>query len=636
MKLLTALPKFIPEFRDLLAAIDSGRCPAALSGLSPVHRAHFAAAAATELDRPLVMVCADEEEAQRLCGDLTAFLGVPSQLLTAREFAFYDAAAASHQWEHRRLAVFRAMTAGEAPVVVATIEALLQRTLPPPLLDSVTFTLSMEVPCDLNDLTDALSRAGYSRTEQVEGVGQFALRGGILDFFSPAYDHPVRVEFWGDTIDSMGLFSVTTQRRVESLTCATILPPCEVLPALSPDPDCLGGDRNLPQIYPQLASAADYLPPDALVFFSESSRVAERARTYLWQLEEDVKILLEKELIVGKNAVYARTYEELTALLEDFPVCYLDSFTVSGYAAPPRTLLSVMAKQLPSYGASLETAVSDLAHYQKEGYGAVVLVSSEQRALNLQSLLRDQKIKAAVDFALHDLPKPGDAVIAVGGLSAGFEYPAAKLAVLTEGAAPTGKKKQPKKPTTNRQKLNSYADLSPGDLVVHEHHGVGRFLEMTKMSVDGLEKDYVKIAYAGADVLYVPATQLDLVSKYIGGGDDAGAKRLSKLGGTDWARAKSKARAAVADLAKGLVQLYAQRQRLPGFAFSPDSPWQREFEDQFEYTETDDQLRSVVEIKRDMERPQPMDRLLCGDVGYGKTEVAFRAIMKCILDGKQA
>ncbi|MEG1431265.1 MAG: transcription-repair coupling factor, partial [Oscillospiraceae bacterium] len=189
MKLLTALPKFIPEFRDLLAAIDSGRCPAALSGLSPVHRAHFAAAAATELDRPLVMVCADEEEAQRLCGDLTAFLGVPSQLLTAREFAFYDAAAASHQWEHRRLAVFRAMTAGEAPVVVATIEALLQRTLPPPLLERVTFTLSMEVPCDLNDLTDALSRAGYSRTEQVEGVGQFALRGGILDFFSPAYDH---------------------------------------------------------------------------------------------------------------------------------------------------------------------------------------------------------------------------------------------------------------------------------------------------------------------------------------------------------------------------------------------------------------------------------------------------------------
>ena len=203
-----------------------------------------------------------------------------------------------------------------------------------------------------------------------------------------------------------------------------------------------------------------------------------------------------------------------------------------------------------------------------------------------------------------------------------------------------GVRKRPrpvKKEATNRQKLKSYADLSPGDLVVHEHHGVGRYVGMVKMPADGIEKDYVKIAYAGTDVLYVPATQLDLVSKYIGGGEDAQeTKKLSKLGGTDWERAKTKAKKAVADLAKGLIQLYAQRQRQPGFAFSPDSPWQREFEEQFEYSETDDQLRCIGEIKRDMERPVPMDRLLCGDVGYGKTEVAFRAMMKCVLDGKQA
>ena len=187
------------------------------------------------------------------------------------------------------------------------------------------------------------------------------------------------------------------------------------------------------------------------------------------------------------------------------------------------------------------------------------------------------------------------------------------------------------------QKLKSYADLSPGDLVVHEHHGVGRYVGMVKMPADGIEKDYVKIAYAGSDVLYVPATQLDLISKYIGGGEDAQeTRKLSKLGCTDWERAKKKAKKAVEDLAKGLIQLYAQRQRQPGFAFSPDSPWQREFEEQFEYTETEDQLRCVDEIKRYMEPPVPMDRLLCGDVGYGKTEVAFRAMMKCVLDGKQA
>ena len=241
-----------------------------------------------------------------------------------------------------------------------------------------------------------------------------------------------------------------------------------------------------------------------------------------------------------------------------------------------------------------------------------------------------------MDFQLHDLPAYGQAVIAVGGLTAGMEYPVGRLAVLTEGQSLLGKKRK-SKPVTNRQKLDSYADLSPGDLVVHEHHGVGRFLEMTKMTVDGVEKDYVKIAYAGADVLYVPATQLDLVSKYIGSGEDANeTKKLSKLGGTDWEKAKTRAKKAVKDLAKGLIQLYAQRQRQPGFAFSPDSPWMKEFEDEFEYAETDDQLRCIEEIKRDMEQPRPMDRLLNTRSSVGKTEVAFRAIMKCVLDGKQA
>ena len=322
--------------------------------------------------------------------------------------------------------------------------------------------------------------------------------------------------------------------------------------------------------------------------------------------------------------------------MEDWPLCYLDAFPSSSYPRPPRTIFNLLAKQLPSYGASLETAVSDLAHYVGENFAVVVLVSSEQRALNLQTLLREQNLRTAVDFQLHELPGPGRAVIAVGGLSSGMEYPAVKCAVLTEGRLSAGKKKRAKA-ATNRQKLGSYADLSPGDLVVHEHHGIGRFVEMTQMTVDGVEKDYVKIAYAGADVLYVPATQLDLVNKYIGGGEDAAeTKKLSRLGGTDWEKAKTRAKKAVQDLAKGLIQLYAQRQRQPGFAFSPDSPWMKEFEDQFEYAETEDQLRCIEEIKRDMEQPRPMDRLLCGDVGYGKTEVAFRAIMKCVLDGKQA
>ena len=675
MKPLLSALNDIPEYRSLLAAIDNGACPAAFSGLSAVHRAHFAAGIRQELNRPVVVVCADEGEAERMARDLAALSGEAVRTLSAREFTFHNAAVVSRQYEHRRLSTLRALAAGECPLLVCTVESILQRTIPKILLTQAAQVLRMGERHDLGELAGTLAAAGYTRCEQVEGVGQFALRGGILDFFSPAHPKPVRVEFFGDEIDAMGLFDPDTQRRIENLGAAEILPAAEVLPQFTPggyggllegldrlisqakrrkgnetlvqtleeDRERLAAstafpamDRYIALIYPVMATAADYFPEDAVVVLSESPRVAERGKSYLWQLGEDAKALMERGELAGELADFARTFEELTEVLADWPVCYLDAFTSSRYPQRPRTLLNLLTKQLPSYGASLETAVSDLAHYVSDGFRTVVLVSSEQRALNLQALLREQKMTTAVDFQLHELPGYGKAVIAVGGLTAGMEYPVGRFAVLTEGQSLLGKKRR-SKPVTNRQKLGSYADLSPGDLVVHEHHGVGRFLEMTKMTVDGVQKDYVKIAYAGADVLYVPATQLDLVSKYIGSGEDAQeTRKLSRLGGTDWEKAKTRAKKAVKDLAKGLIQLYAERQRQPGFAFSPDSPWMKEFEDEFEYAETDDQLRCIAEIKQDMEQARPMDRLLCGDVGYGKTEVAFRAIMKCVLDGKQA
>ena len=675
MKPLLSALNDIPEYRSLLAAIDNGACPAAFSGLSAVHRAHFAAGIRQELNRPVVVVCADEGEAERMARDLAALSGEAVRTLSAREFTFHNAAVVSRQYEHRRLSTLRALAAGECPLLVCTVESILQRTIPKTLLTQAAQVVRMGERHDLGELAGTLAAAGYTRCEQVEGVGQFALRGGILDFFSPAHPKPVRVEFFGDEIDAMGLFDPDTQRRIENLGAAEILPAAEVLPQFTPggyggllegldrlisqakrrkgnetlvqtleeDRERLAAstafpamDRYIALIYPVMATAADYFPEDAVVVLSESPRVAERGKSYLWQLGEDAKALMERGELAGELADFARTFEELTEVLADWPVCYLDAFTSSRYPQRPRTLLNLLTKQLPSYGASLETAVSDLAHYVSDGFRTVVLVSSEQRALNLQALLREQKMTTAVDFQLHELPGYGKAVIAVGGLTAGMEYPVGRFAVLTEGQSLLGKKRR-SKPVTNRQKLGSYADLSPGDLVVHEHHGVGRFLEMTKMTVDGVQKDYVKIAYAGADVLYVPATQLDLVSKYIGSGEDAQeTRKLSRLGGTDWEKAKTRAKKAVKDLAKGLIQLYAERQRQPGFAFSPDSPWMKEFEDEFEYAETDDQLRCIAEIKQDMEQARPMDRLLCGDVGYGKTEVAFRAIMKCVLDGKQA
>ena len=617
----------IPEAGALAAAVDGGACPAAVTGLAPVHRAHIAAALAAETGRPLVMICSDEGEAVRLAADLEILLGRGSLRLFARELFVRAGTVISRQWEHKRIAALYALSQrGDAPIVVCTAEGLLQKTSPPARLRDAALTLSMGERYDLNDLPRRLVDAGYSRADQVEGVGQFALRGGILDVYSPVMEEPVRCEFFDDEVDSLGAFDTTTQRRTKNLDEALILPAAELLPGIKP------------------ASAFQYLPRNALVCVSETGRVGERVKNVLWQAREDTESLLAAGEKDGDLTALLLSQSEWTEALGQFPVCMMESLPTSRYPLPPRTLLAVTAKQLSAYGGSIDAAAGDLRHYMDTNYSVLLLCGSAARAKSMQRMLRDREIPAALDFDCAAMPKGGEVRIAVGALSAGAEYPQLDLAILTEGqitAAAGRPARRTAKSGDNRQKLLSYTDLTPGDLVVHANHGIGRFEGIRKMPVDGVEKDYVKIVYAGGDSLYVPATQLDLVSKYIGGGglgDDGEvrAARLSKLGGSDWSKQRSKAKAAVKDLAKGLIALYAQRQRQPGFAFSPDSPWQREFEEAFDYAETDDQLRCISEIKKDMERPIPMDRLLCGDVGYGKTEVALRAVMKCVLDGKQA
>ena len=667
----------IPEVAELIRRVEDGGCPAAVSGLQPVQRACVGAAVAAGSGRPAVFLCGDEREVQVLAGDLETLTGTRPVTLLGREWQFRPGAVGSRDWERSRLAALYALARGEASAVVATVDAVCARTLPPELLRSLAVTLTAGGQAELRQLTERLLSAGYTRCDQVEGVGQFALRGGILDVFSPLMDQPVRCEFFDDEIDSMGTFDPATQRRTRNVDTALILPAAEVLPhcaegglpglaeqlssladrlarrqkterivqTLREDAERLRGgaapsapDRYLAAIYPEISTGMDYLPADAAVFLSESGRVDERMKNAALQLKQDTEALLTAGLLAGDHARLALTPEELYAALEAFPVIMADSLPTSRHPLRPRGLVTMNAKQLSSYGGSLETAVTDLEHYRHSGSAVLVLCGGETRARNLQRLLEERGVPAALDLAGAAMPAAGEVRLTVGALSAGSEWPSLKLAVLTEGqlSAPAMRKRQRVKKDSNRQKLQSYTDLSPGDLVDHEHHGVGRFAGIQRMPVDGVEKDYIKIDYAGGDCLYVPVTQLDLVSKYIGGGEDTEHTRLNKLGGTDWTRQKTRAKKAAKDLAKGLIALYAERQKRPGFAFSPDSPWQREFEESFPYAETEDQLRCVSEIKADMERPRPMDRLLCGDVGYGKTEVALRAVMKCILDGKQA
>ncbi len=675
-QLLNELLK-LSEFHELVQAVSTKGCPASVTGLSPVVRAQAAAALAQATGRPLLMLCADEAECRRVAADLQTLLGCEAVVLPERELQLRPTAAASRDWEYRRLAALHQLLEKPCALLIATVGALSQRCIPPEVLRSASVTLEIGRQYDTTQLVAQLIRAGYSRTDAVEGPGQFALRGGILDVYSPGSEHAVRCEFFDNEIDAMGTFDVVTQRRIQNCRQALILPAGEVLPFHSADSAeaiaeqlesaakklarkkegealrrtllcdaealrrsvSIQADRYLAAIYPQGSCALDYLPGNTLVCIGESSRVSEALRTWHWQLKEDLTAAAENGWLYSELADPVVSESVLTSRLSAFPVVQLESLPTSRYLLPPKTLLHVNAKQLAGYGGSLETAATDMVHYLTAGYRVLVLCGGKVRAENLQRLLHERKIGAALDLEGRSMPQKGQVLITLGALSAGSEYPGLKLAVLTEGQLTTvhsGKKaKRPAKDPT-RQKLQSYADLSPGDLVVHVHHGIGRFVGMMRMPVDGVEKDYIKIAYAGSDCLYVPATALDLVSKYIGGGDDTERTRLNKLGGTEWAKTTHRAKAAAQDLAKGLIELYAQRQRLAGFAFSPDSPWQQEFEENFDFTETDDQLRASAEIKADMERPVPMDRLLCGDVGYGKTEVALRAVMKCILDGKQA
>ena len=675
-KLLTFL-KTIPEYQLLLDNVASNTTTA-VTGIGQINRSHIIAALRRETTRPIVLVCQDDISGKRLQEELKAFLGEELPILPTRELTFYDAAAVSRGWEQKRIHQLYQLHKGNQSTQIITWSSMAQRTMPLDVMLQAVFSLTVGSCYDIDQLLDHLTNSGYSRCPMVEGPGQFALRGGILDIYSPGLPQPFRAEFFGDELDTIGYFDPVTQRRVENTESVTILPVAETLPLLhpqgidglcqniqdliarqkrrkNPNEDLIKtlekdlekyensvqnsvSDRYMALIYPQLSTAFDYIPEDALLILCDHGNIHRTARSATEELGMRLDSMLNSGIVAGELCDYAWQWNDFTRRLSGRTVVYLDAFAGSSYPeeCPPKALLPIIAKQLPGYGGSLDTAAADLAHYQKLEYSCLVLCGSRRRAEMLQEMLRSRNISAFLCIPLTTLPKPGQILLAESTLPFGMEYPTSKLAVLTEGQliSRSEAKRKTKKAATNRQKLNSFTDLSPGDLVVHENYGIGRFVAMEQLKVDGAVKDYVKIAYQGSDTLYVPATQLDLVSKYIGGGED-GNVRLNKIGTDTWQKTKTKARSAAKDMAAELIQLYAARKRQEGFAFAADSPWQKEFEDNFIYPETDDQLRCIREIKSDMESPTPMDRLLCGDVGFGKTEVALRAVMKAVMDGKQ-
>ncbi len=680
MEQLLSLLKTIPEYKTMLSALQCNES-VAVTGIGQINRSHMIAGLAKEANRPMVLLCQDDMAARRLQEDLKCFLGISAPILPGRELTLYDAAVVSRAWEQKRLRQLYDLATGKTDLQIISWESLSLRTVPKDVLLDAAFTLEVGQEYPIDELIARLSAAGYSRCGMVEGSGQFAVRGGIIDIFSTAADQPIRAESFGDELDTMGFFDAQTQRRSENIDSVTILPVGETQPSLHPrgiaglckdiatliarqkrrkNPNEAlistltkdlekyenglnnpASDRYMALIYPEMATAADYIPADALVVICDHANLRRAANTRCDEMGMMLDSMLQGGLVAGELCDYVCQWEDFCAGLKGKTAVYFDAFGGTSYPedCPPKHLLPITAKQLPGYGGNLDTAASDLSHYRKLEFGSLVLCGSRRRAELLQEMLRSKNISAFIAIPLTTLPKPGQILLSEGTLPYGMEYPLSRVAILTEGqliARTEPKRKAPKKTgSTNRQKLNSFTDLTPGDLVVHENYGIGRFIAMEQIKVDNAVKDYIKIAYQGSDTLFVPATQLDMVSKYIGGGSEDKPIKLNKIGSDAWQKTKAKARKAAKDMAGELIQLYAARKRQPGFAFAADAPWQKEFEDNFPYPETDDQLRCIADIKRDMESPIPMDRLLCGDVGFGKTEVALRAVMKAVMDGKQ-
>lgn len=664
MEFLTSAIAGLPEFRQLKSAVDAKALPAVVTGLSGIHKANIIYSLCVLTKRRAFVVASDEAEAQRLQRDLSA-MGMHPAVYPARDFSFRETAAASHEYEHERLHVLAGLLSSRCDCVIACIDAALQYTVPPSFLREHTVSLRTAQEITPQEIAALLLACGYERAEQVEGPGQFAQRGGIFDFFPPDGDAPVRIEFWGDEIDTISYFDAESQRRTDPIEEITLMPAVEV-PV--PDPDALAGkirahaaslrgktapaakavlmneaallasgvrlgnaDKFISLLYAPPATLFDYCP-DFLMFVSDPLNVRERLRANAWQWGEDVRDLLSEGVLCrgldtfSKDAVYA------TGRFEDGGAIFLDAFAHGNYDTRLRTTIHMSVRQLSAWGGSIQLLTEDLRAMLYNQWACVVLAGNERAARMTAADLQGNGIDAVFSDAPRSLER-GTVTVTTGTLSSGLEYPGAAFGLITHGQLSLSKKTRRRR-NKNSKEIYSLSELTPGDYVVHASHGIGVFEGIHKIDMQGIIKDYIKVRYAKGDTLYVPVTQLDLVSKYIGPREDTSVK-LHRLGGTEWQKAKSRARTAVRDMAKELIALYAARMQATGYAFSEDTDWQRDFEAHFEYEETEDQLRCTDEIKADMERSVPMDRLLCGDVGFGKTEVALRAAFKCITDGKQ-
>ena len=650
------------EYKALASSLQ-GHGASALFGLPAAGRALVYAALAAQTGRPLCLVTPGEAEATRFAADLNT-LGVAAAVFPARDYLLRPIEGTAREYEYRRLAVLGDLVGGRLQAVCVPGEGLTQFTTPREEFCKNTRTLHPGDSIPREELVALLFGAGYTRRMQVDGPGQFSVRGDIVDLFAPDMKQPVRMEFWGDEIDTLHTFDLSTQRREEPVAKIYVSPAREVLfgappqaadalraalakqrgkkrtameKAMAADLAALDGgilpeamDKYLPIRYPRPATLLDYFE-NPLLILEEPASIREADRATEFRRGEKLSSLLEEGVLC---AGLDRLYEEpgwLWAQTGKYSTLCAENFARSMPDLPLKQVFNAPAHALPAWGGEVSALLEDLRPMVEQGTQVTVLAGTQRAANGLAADLRREGLSVTTDPAA---PPAGSGQVQVlpGHLSAGCSIPFARFALITARAyGESGVVKRRKKA---KDAYSSLSELTPGDLVVHQNYGIGRYAGIQRITVQGVTKDSLRIEYAGKDVLYIPVTQLDLLSRYTAPGDSDKVK-LNKLGGADWSRTRKRVKAATEQMAKELIELYARRRQAKGYAFPPDDTWQGDFEQRFPYEETPDQLTAANEIKSDMENQWPMDRLLCGDVGVGKTEVALRAAFKCVMGGKQ-
>ena len=656
-----------PKYKELRKSLQ--KSPVSVSGVEESARAQLIYSLFEEQENHALAVCYSDMEAQALAAELSFFTD-SVQVFPSKEYVFYNIETTGHSSENARLGAVSGAAAAEKKITVASLDALLQYTIPKEDFEKYTVRFELGAAFDLQELCERLVIMGYSREELVEGEGQFSLRGGILDVFTPNYDNPLRIEFFDNETDSIRLFDRVSQRSLDKLERAEVIPVREAvvdderrqtvaaelkkrisaakkrgsdeyyIETASAELEALTEKRYFPSIdkyvsliYGEIPSLLDYFDGECPIFIIDPKRICDRGKTFEWEKNEIVTELKNKNVLGReKDEFFVRYLDALDKMTRN-TVISLETLTHTSNDFKYKSLVNFMTKTTISFHGKFDYLFEDVKKWQKNGYTAVILASTRGRGENLVGVLGDRGIPAR--FINDDEEfKAGETVVMRGRIKKGFEYPDIKFVLVSDNEIFEQKKSRRKRKEDNASRIRSYNDISPGDYVVHSAHGIGEYKGTQKMNVGGVMKDYLKIQYKGTDCLYVPIDQMNQLYKYIGNSADKQVK-LNRLGGNEWNKTKAKVKASTDELAKKLIKLYAQRENLKGYAFSPDTPWQKDFEDTFPYQETEDQLRSIEEVKADMEKTKPMDRLLCGDVGFGKTEIALRAAFKAINDSKQ-